>query len=514
MRRLLATILILTLSLTTSAVRDKTGLRTIRMSDGTLLQFKRHDEMRRALSQPTTVWNANKTYRLPVILISFSDCDFSQDDARTFYDRMFNEPGFNLRQGPGCVADYFRDQSNGLFNLAFDVVGPVKVDYKSQAASDAYRNGRTEIDSAVKTADEQINFANYDWEGNGRVPAVIIIYAGFGGNETAEVCKGRIWPNMESLNYRSHDGPAIAYYACSQELWSNSAPCGIGSICHEFSHVLGLPDFYPTAGDEYSVLDEWDLMDGGNYSDDGWCPPNYSIHEREYLGWQQSETLTSPQTVTQMSPLGNGGTAYRIVNDACPSEYYLLENRQREGWDRFLPGHGLLVSHVDFRQSSWTGNTVNVSPSHHRMDYFHADGHDVEYFIRLFGDKRARYDEDGYNLRLRNTAYPYAGDDGILHDALTDATTPAATIYNARRDGSLLMGKPVTDIQEDGELISFNFCQPASGIASPASDVYPVAIYDLLGRRCPRAPAPSHPRTSSIYIIKYSDGTTIKKLRD
>ena len=514
MRRLLATIVILTMSLAATAVRDKTGQRTIRMSDGSLLQFKHHNEMKRSLSKPSVVWDANKTYRLPVILMTFSDCDFSQDDARTYYNRLFNEPGFNLGNGPGCVADYFRDQSNGLFNLVFDIAGPFKVNYKSKAETDDYRNGNAEIRSALKMADEQLNFADYAWNGNGSVPTVIVIYAGFGGNEAIEICDGRIWPNTKSLDYGTNDGVSIATYSCSQELWSNNASSGIGSICHEFSHVLGLPDLYPTHGDEYSVLDEWDLMDGGNYSDDGWCPPNYSIHEREFMGWQEAETLSEPQAVTQMAPLGKGGKTYRIVNDAYPSEYYLLENRQREGWDSFLPGHGLLISHVDFQQSSWTSNTVNITSTHHRLDCFHADGLDVNYYISLFGDKRARYDENGYNLRLMHTAYPYVDDNGNCHDALTDTTSPAAILYNSRSGGSMLMGKPVTDIQEDGELISFNFCQPASAIGNPASDVYPVAVYDLLGRRYPLMPP--YPRTPSIYIIKYSDGTTIKieRLRD
>ena len=485
------------------------GVITHRMSDGTVLAFKRHQAMRRAGYTPTKPWDANKVYRVPVILVSFADCDFSCEDPKLFYDRLFNEQGYNLGKGPGCVADYFRDQSNGLFNIQFDILGPVRLS-SNQKTGSGHNSGSTQFSEAVKAVDPEVNFADYDWDGEGQVSTVIFIYAGYGGNEVAEVAQGCIWPNTGSF-YRSLDGVRINYYSASAELWSNNVSCGIGTICHEYCHTFGLPDFYPTSGSEYSVLDEWDLMDGGCYAGDGWCPVNFSSHERELMKWQSPTDLTVSTHVTEMPPFDQGGVAYRIVNEAYPSEYYLLENRQQTGWDLMLPGHGLLVSHVDYRESSWSSNSVNISPSHHRFEYFHADGLDFNYFESLYGRENV-YSEDGRSIRLQHTAYPYTDSLGVVHDALTDTTTPAATLFHACADGSLFMGKPITQIQESDGLISFHFSDTPDAIVPIHSDATPVAIYDLQGNVLHSLNS-LNSLSPRIYIVRYSDGTTKKVFR-
>ena len=389
--------------------------------------------------------------------MSFVDCDFSCENPHQLYDRMFNESGYNLGMGPGCVADYFRDQSRGQFNMVFDVVGPIKLTYRQKSKSDT-SFGVSQITDAIKTADEQLNYADYDWDGDGKAETVIIVYAGYGGNEDDAVADGCIWPNTDYL-YFSLDGVRIGGYSASPELWTENTSCGIGTICHEFCHVLGLPDLYPTSGDEFSVVDEWDLMDGGNYANDGWCPPNLSIHEREYLGWSHPEDLSEAATITDMPSFDKSGKAYRIVNETNPDEYYLLENRQWEGWDLMLPNHGLLITHVDFNASVWQGNYVNSSPTHHRLEYFHADNCDYNWYENKLGDNYP-YGSDGRNLRLQYTSYPYVDAEMVTHDALTDTSVPAATIFNSGADGKLLMGKPITGIREKDGLISFLFKAP------------------------------------------------------
>lgn len=480
------------------------GYKTHRMSDGTILSFKRHKVERRVGSLPTEPWDANKLYRVPVILFSFADCDFSCEDPNAFYNRLFNESGYNLGAGPGCIADYFRDQSRGLFNVRFDIIGPVKLS-SNQKTGSSYNSGSTQISEAIKTIDPEVSFTDYDWYGEGSVPTVIFIYAGYGGNESAETAKGCIWPNTSYLGYR-FDGVRISYYSASAELWSNNVSCGIGTICHEYCHTFGMLDFYPTKGDEYSVLDEWDLMDGGCYAGDGWCPPNLSIYQREQMKWQSPVDLTSSTEITDMPPFDQDGFAYRIFNDAYPSEYYLFENRQQTGWDYMLPGHGLLIAHVDDNKSFW--GYINNSPSHHCYDYFHADGLDFNYFESLYGRKN-RYGEDGRSIRLQHSAYPYTDSEGVVHDALTDTTSPAATLFHTNADGRLFMGKPITQIQESDGLISFRFSDTPDAIVPIHSDATPVAIYDLQGNLLPLT---SHffPR---IYIVRYADGTTKKCIR-
>ena len=438
----------------------------------------------RALSKPNTNWDAQKTYHVPVILMSFTDLDFSCENPQQFYDRMFNEKGYNLGLGPGCVADYFRDQSGGLFNIKFDVAGPIKVTTKQKSTSDN-NYGTNQFKEAIKMADEQFNYPDYDWDGDSKVETVIFVYAGYGGNEVVSSADGCIWPNTDNLYNQTYDGVKIDAYSASPELWTENTSCGIGTICHEFCHILGLPDLYPTSGDEFSVVDEWDLMDGGNYADDGWCPPNLSTQEREYLGWSYPEDLSEATTITDMPSFDKSGKAYRIVNETNPDEYYLLENRQWEGWDLMLPNHGLLITHVDFNASVWQGNYVNSSPTHHRLEYFHADNCDYNWYEDKLGDNYS-YGSDGRNLRLQYTSYPYVDAEKVTHDALTDTSVPAAILFNPGADGKLLMGKPITDICEKDGLISFLFKAP-NGISGDvngdgvvnAEDIVAVVNYTM-----------------------------------
>ena len=170
-----------------------------------------------------------------------------------------------------------------------------------------------------------------------------------------------------------------------------------------------------------------------------------------------------------------------------------------------LPGHGLLVSHVDYDKSTWSYGDINNNPNHLCFDYFHADNHDYAYDEGVYGRKNP-YDDDGRNYRLRHTAYPYKDAEGVVHDALTDTTTPAATLFHPRRDGSLFMGKPITQIQETDGLISFHFSDTPDAIMPVCSDATPVTIYDLQGHVVTTT-------SSGIYIVRFSDGTTKKCIR-
>lgn len=497
MRKLL--FILALLALTSSVFAG--GYITHRMQDGMVLSFKRHiqTEQNPVGSLPMVPPNPNRLYRVPVILFSFADCDFSCQDPRQFYDDLFNKPGYNLGKGPGCVADYFRDQSHGLFNVRFDIIGPVKLSTKQKSTNEV-NYGTSQFVEAVKAVDGQVNFADYVWEND--VPTVLFIYAGYGGNELAEECQRCIMPNTGGFNMRA-DGVKLTLHSASNEIWSNHQFVGIGTICHEYCHTFGIPDFYPSES-EHSVLDEWDLMDGGCYAGDGWCPVNLSIHQRELLKWQSPVDLTTSTVVTDMPPFNEGGMAYRIVNDAHPAEHYLLENRQQVGWDLMLPGHGLLVAHVDFNEAYWS-NSVNIFPNHHRYDYFHADGLAFSYYKDKYGITNV-YDADGRSIRLQHTAYPYTDSSGVVHDALTDTTIPAATLFNANRDGRFFMGKPITDIQETNGLISFRFSDTPDAITTLSVGDNAVTIYDLQGHV---VQTPSR----GLYIIKYPDGTTKKVLR-
>ena len=436
-------------------------------------------------------FDPQKIYRVPVVLYSFSDTDFSMDDPKTYYHRMLNEQGFNKGAGPGCLADYFREQSGGRLNLQFDVYGPFKVDNTAGGhTANKYYFGYENVESATEQLcqTETTDFSKYyDWNGDGRVEQVLFLAAGFSGNQV----KGYSWPSTTHESLRLPGGIYSDLASITCELWSDGSLWGFGVMAHEFCHCLGLPDIYPLKpATILSVADEWDLMDGGNYTNKGWCPPNLTAMERMYLGWDQPVELKEPTTVTGMKPLSAGGTTYIIRNSGHENEYYLLENRRQDGWDSGCPGNGLLIAHVIFRQYSWENNQVNISDSFFRYDVVHADGKFyIDWDPTNEGKDPGKYTMDDC-MRSRyfsTTTYPYTNlDTQVLNDMLTDTSSPAAVLYYDNAEGSMVMGKPITNIRlADDGTISFDFMGGTTGIENLAPDLSPEAgvWYDLQGRR-------------------------------
>ena len=431
-----------------------------------------------------TSWDSTRVYPVAVILVSSSDYDFLADSTPARYDSIFNRPGYNEGRGLGCVADYFREQSGGLFKTRFDIYGPVKV------ASQTKKSGGTNYGGAFfRTATLQLtdsidfDASTYDWDADGKAEAIVFIYAGYGGNEAATVANGCIWPNTSTFTSIKVGGTTITRYSASPERWSNDKLCGIGTICHEYSHTLGLPDIYPTgSNDVYSVCDEWDLMDGGNFTNSGWCPCNYSGLEKMLLGWAEPIELTEAMQISDMKPISEGGAFYRI--SCTDTEYYLLENRQWSGWDLRTPGHGLLVAHVDYSPAAWSANTLNNTRGHRRYEYFHADNLDYEAWDEIVGNNNPYV--SGHSRILSTTPYPYVTD-STENRQLTDDSEPAATVFSEQG----LMGKAITDIRESSDgRIAFNFMKADDSAVSWPSDNArttsngkPTAVYDLSGRK-------------------------------
>ena len=454
-------------------------------------------------------WDPQKVYRQAVVLISFADCDFSMEDPAAYYKRVFNEKGYNEGLGQGCVADYFRDQSGGLLNLQFDIYGPIKIDISAKG-SDTYNYGGDAIRKALEalaTLTTQ-DFSVYDWDGDGRLGQIVFVAAGFTGNQVT----GHIWPNTQYNGTQVFGDIRVELATLSCELWGNSSRCGIGTICHEFAHCLGLPDIYPTNNSSYfSLVDEWDLMDGGNYTNRGWCPPNFSTMEKMLLGWTTPIELTEPTTITGMKPVSEGGETYLIRNSGYTDEYYLLENRRQTKWDYGIPGDGLAVFHVDYNEQSWNNNEVNISDSHPRYDLFHADSKDYKTWDPANnGRDMGKYTMDDWlrNRYLSTSTYPYTNPETqIINDVLNDSSTPASTVYHKNAVGALFMSKAISNIRvADDGTISFDFMGGTSGMRGVysqgnISDVF----YDLNGHRLSAAPV-----RPGIYIVRDSEGKTKK----
>ena len=404
-----------------------------------------------------------------IILVNFSDVAFNSSNNNALYQRIANEENFSSGNFKGSMRDYFYAQSEGLFELTFDVVGPVEVS-KSQSyygSNDSSGNDKypaTMVIEALKKADNEVNFADYDWDGDGEVEQVYVVYAGKG--EADGGAASTIWPHEWELSSakiygdgdgaQTLDGVTINTYACGGELNGNTgAVAGIGTMCHEFSHCLGYPDFYDTDYSGGQGMGYWDLMDSGSYNDDGYQPAGYTSYERWVAGWKTPIELTATTQVDNMKALQTSGSdTYIIYNSGNSNEYFLLENRQKTGWDESLPGAGLLILHVDYSESAWSNNTPNDLTSHQRMTWIPADN---KYQYETYQGTKY-YTEAG----MANDPFPY----GSIN-AFNASTTPAAKLFNKNADGDYYLDSSVENItQNTNGTISFKF-RAASNVATP-----------------------------------------------
>ena len=456
----------------------------------------------------TSVFKGSK--KALVILAAFSDKSFSKgDDAIVkFYDEVLNQEGYSQNGAAGSVHDYFKDMSRGEFDLTFDIVGPVKV-----SKSATYYGGPSPImggtdhigefiTEAIKKADEKcdIDWKKYDWDDDGEVEQVFVLYAGYGqatGGPT-----GTIWPNAWTLDEAlqnsdgnggfSIDGVFINQYACSNELYldSGTVPMGLGVFCHEFSHCMGLPDMYDTNYGSTPTMGDWDLLAGGSYNGPhgiGWCPAGWTSYERAYAGWLELTELKAGDIIKGMTSLEEAdGKAYVIYNDNHKDEYYLLENHKGMGWDKYTPENGLLIIHVDYDKDLFDNNIVNS-----KGEFTPAEGYD-----RYFTNDHPRMAPFSRVRSIQNDTYfytyPMDAPRGVV-DSLTDTSKPAADLYNALADGSKLMGKPVYNIEKDDDgNISFTFMtkeketDAIQDIAMAEDTTGDDTVYDITGKKAGR----------------------------
>lgn len=295
-----------------------------------------------------------------VLLVNFKDKSMRSNNTREAFDDMFNKSGYTGDGNNGSVHDYFYDQSYGKFDLTFDVIGPVTVSERMSyyGGNNSYGNDSNPaamVYEACKLADDEVDFSDYDWDGDGEVDQVFLIYAGY--SEAVGASEDCIWPHEWSLagaNLKlTLDGVKIDTYGCSSELYGTSGTKmdGVGTACHEFSHCMGLPDLYDTDSGTNYGMDIWSLMDYGCYGGDGYRPVGYTSYERMASGWLTPAVLSEPATIKEMKSVMSTEEAYIIYNDKHNEEYYLLENRQLENWDKSLPNSGMLVIHVDYDET-------------------------------------------------------------------------------------------------------------------------------------------------------------------
>ena len=282
------------------------------------------------------------------ILANFDDTHYTIEDPNTHFSNMLNQQGYSGYDAIGSVRDYFIDNSSGQYRPQFDVYGPVNLSQTS-AYYDSVGVHKAIIEAYGLMASE-IPIDDYDTDNNGTIDMILFYYPGY--NEAEGGDESTIWPH-QSTGYWANFGPnnkRFVRYFCTSEFRGRTGeqPAAIGTTCHEFSHSLGLPDFYDVdyagSGGQNTTTSNYDLMASGNYNDNGRKPPYLSALERNMLGWMPApEGIASSGDYTLQAVQNN--KAYKI-DSAVPGEYFILESRNGNKWDGYLPS-GLLIYHVD-----------------------------------------------------------------------------------------------------------------------------------------------------------------------
>lgn len=368
-----------------------------------------------------------------VILAHFADNEFSQSDPKDAFHRLLNESGYADNKATGSARDYFVAASGGQFLPDFEVVGPVRLEknlsyYGNNGAYGGDLHAEDAIIEACQALDAEIDFSKYDLDNDGEIDNVYLFYAGKG--EADGGAASTIWPHSWEITSAYpdttfyFDGKKLNRYACSNEISRNKL-VGIGTFCHEFSHVLGLPDLYDTEYGTAFAPGTWDIMASGPYNNNGYTPPTYSAYERMVLNWLTPTELTEAASVSLDTISQN--VAY-IVRTERTEEYFLFENRQKNGWDKYIPGHGMLIWHIDYDRNYWFQNKANNDASHQRIDIEEAD-----------------------NLKTETTRDSDAFPGSYNITSFTDNTLPGMKTWSDAK-----LDKPITNIVELNGKIYFD----------------------------------------------------------
>lgn len=338
-----------------------------------------------------------------VVLVEFTDVQFTVENPKEYFTRQLNEPGFSDYRGKGSALDYYIDNSNGLYKPQFDVYGPVQVSHEASYFKDMNDHRMYYlIKEALTTLHDngEIDFSNYDLDENGTVDTVFIYYAGYG---QADSDTETIWPHQYDfqvfVNYDGKpqlklDGKKIGPYACGNELsgynpktgkqpWRDGSDPwvdGIGTFVHEYGHVLGLPDMYDVSYSGTDTPGEWDVMAAGCYNGNGCLPPHYSAYEQWVCKWLDFEEAQDGTHYDIGALGGDNAGAIRIslpkaTGTVNKSEFFVIEARHNSSWDACFESGGILIWHIDYDKSVWTSNQVNTGSSHVSIHYAKNEQH-------------------------------------------------------------------------------------------------------------------------------------------
>lgn len=443
-----------------------------------------------------------------VLLVNYKDVKFSTPNPHEYFSNMLMQEGFSDYNGTGSARDYFVDNSMGVFRPEFDCYGPVELPQNRSyyGGNDWYGEDKAPEDMikhAVQILDDEVDFSQYDTDGDGFVDNVYVFYAGEG--EAGGGGDDTVWPHSYNIlngagkTVRA-DGVTFDYYACSNE-WEGGKPDGIGTFVHEFSHVMGLPDLYDTEYENaiYVTPASWSVLDSGNYNNDSRTPAGYSAYERNALGWNEPELIDGPASI-ELEEIGSSNASF-IIQTEKTNEFFLLENRQKTGWDAYLPGHGMLIWHIDYNSSVWTNNAVNNTKAHQYVDIVEAN--------------------NSPNSRTSTNLAAYSWPGTKNKTSFTSSTAPAFKSWAGKA-----IDLPITDITETDGKIRFDVAGggPSTGIAEVAAPEAAglrvngrtlscdgeILVYDLAGRLVVAGADAVEVPAAGIYVVRTAAGAATK----
>lgn len=360
--------------------------------------------------------------KLLAVLINYANT--TPTYPREQFEAMLNEPGYG---GIGSFRDYYLDQSFGQLDIETTVTPWITVSQPRQYYN--ADNTPSLIAEALRQLDTTIDFHDYDNDGDGILDGLIVIHAGRGQEASGDATD--IWSHSSTIYGMQFDGVSIYRYTIEPECLYDG-PSTIGVFCHEFGHNLGALDYYDTnysSDGAYGGTGPWDLMGEGAWngpSGRGDYPASFTSWQKWQFGWITPITLDKATHISDIpaTTLSGKDNVFRM-NTTIEGDYFILENRQRNAngipWDRYIPGHGLVVTHVVESLLRQRMSMNNVNATYPQAIYtVCADAHcnPAEGQPSSYGD-------------LTSSATPFPGTRG--HNTFSDETLPSTASQDGRR---------------------------------------------------------------------------------
>jgi len=430
------------------------------------------------------------------IMVDFSDKTAQTSsykfDTLIFYDRN------------GTVRNYYQEVSYGQLDL-ITVNLPSSLGWQRAPQTYAYyvdnnygtdspypNNTQKLCEDLVDLVDPLVDFSQYDNDGNGYVDVVMIAHAGQGAEFTGS--SSDIWSHKWSIIPRNRDGVNISDYTIMPEYWNNPGDMTIGVYCHELGHVFGLPDLYDTDGSSYGT-GYWSLMSSGSWN--GWLgssPAHLDAWSKTQLGWVTPSNVTDNVTGVSIPDVETNATIYRLwTSGASGDEYFLVENRQKNGYDAALPGSGLLIWHID---ESVNHNNYEWYPGHTEFGHYAVALEQADNQFHM--EKKLSYGDQGdpYPGTMANTSFsPLANPNSDSYSSSSSfvaVTNISSSSDNMTADFSVSFASDIDDDEDDLPArpifsLDQNYPNPFNPVTSieytiaHAGDVE-LNVYDVTGR--------------------------------